>query len=174
MVIGDKDRRASLSKGRSHSPADGACSVYYCCLIFEDILHIVNSFRSRGRSDHIWGDHTPKCVTDRSSIVTPAPSACEPVETLLGCKRADELVNSSFWKHTKRKDVFSERQRGVHPHACMQRPSAASWERKKGHDHLARPAGVVKNTRAYFNSHSHAPHTVSSSPAAVHFHGEWC
>jgi hypothetical protein len=35
-------------------------------------------------------------------------------------------------------------------------------------------AGVVKNTRASFNSHSHAPHTVSSSPAAVHFHGEWC
>src|SRR6266487_735743 len=47
MVIGDKDRSASLSKGRRDSAAYGTCSVHHGCFIFEDLLHLYDSFRSR-------------------------------------------------------------------------------------------------------------------------------
>src|SRR6266566_1078349 len=47
MVIGDKHRRASLSKGRSDSAAYGTCSVHHGCFIVEDLLHSEYSFRSR-------------------------------------------------------------------------------------------------------------------------------
>ena len=47
MVIGDKDRRASLSKDRSDRAADGTCSVHHGCFLFEDLLHLAASFRSR-------------------------------------------------------------------------------------------------------------------------------
>src|SRR6266487_2918215 len=56
MVIGYKDRSASLSKGRSDSAAYGTCSVHHCCFIFEDSLHIDSSFRSR------WATTTSQAV----------------------------------------------------------------------------------------------------------------
>src|SRR5690349_13848591 len=74
MVSGHKDRCASLGKCCSHSAADGPCSVHHGCLISENMLHISDSFRSRSLDDHISGDHSPTCVTDRGSIVTPDPN----------------------------------------------------------------------------------------------------
>src|SRR5437868_27008 len=47
MVIGDKYSSASLSKSRSDSTAYGTCSVHHGCFMFEDLLHLDNSFRSR-------------------------------------------------------------------------------------------------------------------------------
>lgn len=44
MVIGDKDRRACLSKGRSDRAADGSCSVHHGGFIGEDVLHLDDSF----------------------------------------------------------------------------------------------------------------------------------
>src|SRR5215469_7283700 len=47
MVIGDKDRSASLRKCRCYSTAYGTCSVHHGCFIVEDLLHLDSSFRSR-------------------------------------------------------------------------------------------------------------------------------
>ena len=56
-VIGYKDLSASRSHGRSYSTAYGTCSVHHCCFIFEDILHIDCSFRSR-----------PATITSQASV----------------------------------------------------------------------------------------------------------